>query len=323
MPALTPCLRCLELYAAIGATLTDWRRETGDGFDMIEPLLAPTDRLARRWSRPGKPAMRIVDHGGGMAVAVCDEELTPTVELTQADRVLYRPDGNKLRKRLCEALGLYHSKVIAASLPGLMQVGEWRPEPATSVPVCLAVALNADELVRLILDANAMHSKPFVLLTLTRTTWSPWSESTIAGTSIKLVPIEDVVVVQNAYWTRSPAWDGFVAHLAPQAFAANGSPNGAESSGELVEQVGRLKEMERHIIIALAEKHAVGLDGAHQPSHEVIAKWAGYGCDSTLKATLSSLVKSGFLDNGSHHGRRGGYFLTPKGEQAATFLDQS
>lgn len=323
MPAMTPCLRCLELYASVGAPLTDWRRESGDGFDMIEPLLAPTDRLARRWSRPGKPAMRIVDHGGGLAVAVCDEELTPSVELTQADRVLYRPDGNRLRKRLCEALGLHLSKVIAAPLPGLMQVGEWRPEPATSVPVCLAVALNADELVRLILDAKAMHSRPFVLLTLTRTDWSPRSELAISKETITLVPLDDVVVEQQRVWTHSSSWDSFVAHLTPYPRGIAHALDTRYGDDDLPEQVRKLKEMEHNIIIALGEKGVIGPKAANQPSQKTLAQWAGYTWDASLKAALSGLVKAGFLDNGSHHGRRGGYFLTPKGKQAAAILDQS
>lgn len=100
----------------------------------------------------------------------------------------------------------------------------------------------------------------------------------------------------------------------------------AESSlrdEEVAEQVRLLKEMERHIIIALAEHKVVGLDNALQPSQWVIAGWAGYEWDATFKATLSTLVKTKFLGNGRHHGRRGGYFLTPKGERAATIIDQS
>lgn len=323
MPALTHSLRCLELYASIGATLTDWRRETGSGFELIEPLLVPTDRLARRWSRPGKPAMRIVDHGGGMTVAVCDEELSPPIELAHADRVLYRPDGNRLRKRLCEALGLHLSKVIAAPLPGLMHLGEWRPEPATSVPVCLAIALNEDGLVRLILDARAAHQSPSILLTLTRTAWSSQTESLIAGTAVTLVPIDDVVVNDDQAWGRTTAWDGFVRHLAPDAGAEAVTSATGEGDAGTAAQVRRLKEMEHNIITALSEKGVVGLHAANQPSQVTLAKWAGYKWDTTFKNTLSSLVKAEFLDNGSHHGRRGGYFLTPKGEEAGRLLDQS
>lgn len=323
MPALTPSLRCLELYASIGATLTDWRRETGSGFGLIEPLLVPTDRLARRWSRPGKPAMRIVDHGGGMAVAVCDEELSPPIELAHADRVLYRPDGNRLRKRLCQALGLHLSKVIAAPLPGMMHLGEWRPEPATSVPVCLAIALNADGLVRLILEATATHQSPSILLTLTRTAWSPQTESLIAGTAVTLVPIDDVVVDDGEAWACTSAWDGFVRNLVRDAGAGASIPATGGNDDATAVQVRRLKEMERHIIIALLEKDVIGLQAVNQPSQQTLAKWSGYEWDTTFKNALSALVKAGFLDNGSHHGRRGGYFLTPTGERAAAILDQS
>ncbi len=323
MLALTRSLRCLELYASIGATMSDWKREVGDGFDGIEPLLIPTERLARRWSRPGKPAMRIVDHGNGCAVAICDDELSPPVVLAHSDRVLYRPDGKRLRKRLSEALDLFPSKVIAAPIPGLMQVGEWRPEPSLSVLVWLAVAQHADDLVRLTLDANAAAQNPIVLLTLTRANWSPRSESAIREGAITLIPIDDVVADRQGTWAQTSAWDGFVSHLAPRSKAGAVSTGKVTSDDETREQLRLLKEMERHSIIALAENNVIGLDSTKQPSQKLIAQWAGYEWDASFKAALSSLVKAGFLGNGKHHGRRGGYFLTPKGEVAAAILDQS
>jgi len=323
MLAQNRSLRCLELYASVGATLTDWKREAGEGFSEIEPVLVSTGQLARRWSRPGKPAMRIVDHGNGRAVAVCDDELSPPVELTHSDRVLYRPDGKQLRKKLGETFDLSSSRVIEATFPGLMHIGQWRTNPAVPIDVWLLVVGRQDQLVRQIIGGMPSIESPAMLLTPTRAYWPSSSVESLLKDGVHLVPIDDVLIEENGSWERLPAWDEFVVHLAPDAVGCGPEQGSGQGEAKLRSQVKRHNETEHHIIMALGEKGIVGLDGDKLPSTDTLAQWAGYQGNTSFKTMLSGLVKSGFLDNGSHHGRRGGYFLTPKGKRAADLLDQS
>jgi len=323
MLAQNRSLRCLELYASVGATLADWKREAGGGFGAIEPILMPTGQFARRWSQPGKPAMRIVDHGNGRAVAVCDDELSPSVELTHADRVLYRPDAKQLRKKLGETIGLSPSRVIEATFPGLMHIGQWRANPAVPIDVWLLVADRQDQLVRQILDGLPSIQSPAMLLTPTRAYWPSSSMESLLKDGVHLVPIDDVLIEENGTWERLPAWDEFVVHLAPDAGAGKTGVCSGQGEADLKSQMNLLNEKERHIIIAVGEKKIFGIDVDELPTTNTVAQWAGYEGNTSFKTTLSGLVKSGFLDNGSHHGLRGGYFLAPKGKQAADLLDQS
>lgn len=321
MPPPIRSLRCLELYADLGAPLADWRRETGSGFPAVEPLLAPTDRLAQRWSRVGLPSMRIVDHDDGRAVALCDQELSTSVELSHADRVLHRPDGRRLRDRLCQTLGLHASTETPTRLPGLLRVGDCRPKPALSITASLAIASTHEHLTELIIDAGATATKSTLLLTPTRAMWSSRGEVVIARDKVVLVPLDDVIDEQNGAWTRLPAWDAFVASFV-QSTTVIASTSGM-SDNDIREQMDRLKEMERNVIVALSEKQIIGINTPNQPGQALLAKWAGYDFDATFKAAVSSLVKMRLLDNGRHHGRRGGYFLTASGKQAADFLAKS
>lgn len=321
MPPPTRSLRCLERFVHLGAPLADWKREAGDGFAAIEPLLKETDRLASRWSRPGSPAMRIVEHDHGRAVAVCDEEVSDAIELTHADRILRRPCELQLRKRLCGVLGLHTSNEPAARLPGVLSIGEWRPRPPLSLRACLAVATTADHLAQIIVEMAPPVTKPLVLLTLTRSSWSVRSDALIAATKMALVPLDDVLDQIGAEWRLLPAWDHYVSPLVGGLPLA--APGSFENSADIHEQVRLLKELERCVIAALAEKHVIGVDASNQPGQALLAKWAGYAFDATFKAAVSSLVKARLLGNGRHHGRRGGYFLTTNGKQAADFLAKS
>ncbi len=213
MVPLRRSLRCLEQFAHIGAPLADWKREAGDGFAAIGPLLKETDRLARRWSRPGKPAMRIVEHDDGRAVAVCDEDIDEAIELSHSDRVLRRPCERELRKCLCSAMGLHASNEPIARLPEPLAIGEWRPKPPLAMHAWLAVGTSSDQLGRLIINVAAKVTKPAILMTLTRSQWCEQSTTLAARGGLALVPLEDVLDVQGTSWTRSTAWDAYTAAI--------------------------------------------------------------------------------------------------------------
>ena len=92
---------------------------------------------------------------------------------------------------------------------------------------------------------------------------------------------------------------------------------GETTEGHLLTRWRKLNAMERAIAVALLEKGCLSASASHLPSQETLSRWAGYKWDSAFKSALSSLVKSGLLDNARHHGRRGGYLLTSEGARAA------
>lgn len=301
--------------------MADWRREAGDGFAAIASLLKETDRLAHRWSRPGKPAMRIVEHEHGHAVAVCDNELEDPVELAHADRVLRRPCELALRARLCSVLGFRISREPVAPLPGLLAVGEWTPRPPLSVGVTLAVASTADHFARLVLEAATSALKPTLVLSLTRAMWSARSDAVVPRGTMVIVPLDEVLDESGGTWRPLAARENYAGALLA-SLPVNPSLS-ADRNADIGEQVRLLNEMQRHVIVALAEKRMIGVDARNPPGQTRLATWAGYGCDATFKGALSSLVKARLLGNGRHHGRRGGYFLTAVGKQAADLVAKS
>lgn len=94
----------------------------------------------------------------------------------------------------------------------------------------------------------------------------------------------------------------------------------AAFNGQFNDQIKRLNDMERNCIQSLYEKGIVGANVNNRPTQETLSRWAGYQCDTNFKTALSAVVKAGYLDNGRHHGKRGGYFLTPKGECAGQLI---
>lgn len=316
MPSARRSLLCLERFSLAGATLADWQREAGDGFAVIQSLLRDTSRLAQRWSRPGKPAMRIVEHGDGRAVAVCDEEMDGPVELSHADRVLRRPCERRLRTHLSGVLGLHETREPTTSLPGVLFIGDWRPEVAVSIQASVIVAYSSDDLARHLLDVRQKVQRPAILMTCTRQRWSPRQEPALADGRVVLVPLEDVLDERDGAWHRLPSWDAFARRALPRV----DSTASAVDLAALKERVQRLKPMERDAIAALSKRNLVAPGLGKLPSQRTLAEWAGYEWDSNFKTAMSNLVKIGYLNNRRHQGTRGGYYLMPLGIEAAKVI---
>lgn len=93
-----------------------------------------------------------------------------------------------------------------------------------------------------------------------------------------------------------------------------------ESDDQFRDLVKRLNDMERNCIQVLFERHIIGPNAMNRPAQETLSKWAGYSCDTNFKTALSAIVKANYLDNGRHHGKRGGYFLTARGDRAGKLI---
>jgi hypothetical protein len=93
-----------------------------------------------------------------------------------------------------------------------------------------------------------------------------------------------------------------------------------DADTELRDAVKRLGSRERECIQALYERSIIGPAAENRPGQNQLAKWAGFAFDTQCKNALAAVVKAGYMDNGKHHGTRGGYFLTAKGVRAGELL---
>lgn len=154
--------------------------------------------------------MRIVDYGDGRAAAVCDEELTPAIDLTRADRVLYRPAESSIRQMISSGLGLTVSHDRLTTLPGMLRIGDWQPRRSVRFPCWLLVALSPAHLAELVLTAMPHRDGHAILFTLTRAMWSARSESVADPHRVAIVPLDDVLEWREGRWTATAAWEEYL-----------------------------------------------------------------------------------------------------------------
>lgn len=324
MAHLRHCFRCLEILADIGAPIGVWKRETGRLFRCVEPLLVPTDRRASTVPAPraGYPAMHVVEFPDGRTVAVCPTELSPRREVSRDELVHHRIEERRLRSIFGSALGITIDEAPAARFPGMLSMGICQPHPAVVVPVVAAVASGAGHLLQLVGDSAIGCGTRGLLLTPTRDHWSTALPSLVARSGSVIASLDEVLDWRAGRWTATAAWQSTLEAL-EQRPSEVVPIMPARPQREVDVDITRLKEMERCVLQALLEKRAIGKDSRTQPDQRELAALTGYSWDASFKSATSTLVKMGLLDNGRHHGRRGGYFLTEQGQAAAEILSKS
>jgi hypothetical protein len=130
----------LESIRGLSCVESLWRQRLDDELDRLKPFLRALDRAALEFPRPdgAVPAYRVVRHGPGDIVGVCDET-GETIPLSEEHLTVHEID----RRRFCEALalglGLERQFSAVAETRLVFQLG-WLPETAgRRVPAYLAL----------------------------------------------------------------------------------------------------------------------------------------------------------------------------------------
>lgn len=303
------------------------RELLADEFPFAAPFLVRTGSRVSSYPRLGGrsgPPLELVDEG--QQIVAVDPIGGPPQLLLESNVLAYRIDLRKLSRCLCNAFG-FELDTSPDQTGHCRRIGAHRPTTTSRCPVYFSFgqdsASQLDAIHRLIAQAR----DPVVLLTPLHL------DDVAAETMLRHHPALHLPMCDTVAFNKH----GRISAVSPADRLLNDfsiavrscenrsvAQSGRERDNDaLVERARALKEMERCALQALAEKKVFGNQAPNQPSQEQLSKWAGYSYDTSFKTAMSTLKKSGFVDNGRHHGRRGGYFLTEDGQRAAEILSKS
>lgn len=304
----------------------------GDEYPLAGPFLIKTGARVAAYPRLGNrsgPPFDLVDEGERIiGVDPCGG---PSVLLAEPDVLAYKVEVRKLCRCLCKAFGFGAQDLWdSTGLGGIRNIGVFRPSATTRCVVFLVLSHDDGPQRDAIHRLMAQVREPLVLLTPQCIDDSN-TQALLASHPALHLPLSETVAfsMQGQACAIAPA-DRLLNDFR-QAVIARACASHVETAGRIpsahaddqvafAERVRRLKEMERNILVALSERHVIGIDAKNHPGQELLSRWAGYNCDASFKAALSGLVKMQLIDNGKHHGRRGGYFLTEDGKRAAEIV---
>ncbi|HOX06403.1 MAG TPA: hypothetical protein PK280_08385 [Planctomycetota bacterium] len=189
----------LEALPGLSAVAAEWRERLGPEYDAARGLLQPTSDLASGYPCVGPEGCggvcRVVEHGPGDIVAVC-EDCGTTRKLARADRVVWRLDVDALLKSLAEAMGLAANP---ARMPDYQtyRVGAFVSAAGRNVPVYLTVQLEPERFLSVSARLVAAASGPIALLAPTRGHFGSAPEDPLYGGKVTFVALEDTIGVDD------------------------------------------------------------------------------------------------------------------------------
>lgn len=204
--------------AGLRAVLQEWKLRCGPAFAHIEPLLEPAGVVARSWpgERPDLPRRRVVAIGGS-AVAVCDEGLSPRVELSAQDRALHEFRPGVLRSAMATALGLRTSTVPVDRTPGTLRLGTWEPRPALAFAVELVTHTDRAAVAHLVRAAVSADTNPVIVLTPTAEAWTDELRAWVEQRRCVLASADEIIHAGSNGLLAKESWSSLLETFAQRA----------------------------------------------------------------------------------------------------------
>ena len=285
LKTLRPLWRFIEARPGLLAVRQEWQTQLGDVFPSIEPLLAPTGRVATSYPAPngGVVPLRVVHHANGEVAAVCPEGSGVRLSLKTTDLALLTLNDRAIRQIVCAALGLKGSLVVPRGSEVAMPIGTWNPKPAASFPVVLvrtAEAIRAGDPLRVI---AGQASVPTLILTPTKRFWPADLDGDCRAKKCQLVPLDEVCGYDGAF-RATPQWESYLEAFRDSAglrLRPNFTNKPPRKRAERAVKIEKLRdELIAHI--KSARDHACSFDDAGKepellprPQKKELAKRAG------------------------------------------------
>lgn len=204
MSKLTNLWSACERMPILAAVTAEWRQMLGEEYDTAKVLFRPQAELAASYpcTRPSPCAChhRVVDHGDGDIVAVCQcsPPYCDTIHITRADLVVYELNLPMLCSTVAKALSL---QPMQADIPGLhrtIQIGFDSPSAGYRFPVFLAIPCGSENFRKAVFTLAAMNTDPFILIAPMSRICGPECMEILCARKSLFLTLSDILEVNNS-----------------------------------------------------------------------------------------------------------------------------
>jgi len=160
----------LEALPGLAAVTQEWKDRLGEDFDAGRELLRLTNRRAEAYPCPSPGGVgcprRIVDHGNGRFVAVCNDhpKRCDRLVLTRQDIAVHELDARRLCVAIAMAFGVEPAFDEIAGLRHTYRVGDDHPEAGKRFPIYLTIQTDRASLRDVVARLCAATEPAFLLL---------------------------------------------------------------------------------------------------------------------------------------------------------------
>jgi hypothetical protein len=297
--------QALEDLPGLAAVKAEWKSLLGDELAFTEQFLRPRQQLAGSFPRleptgPGMP-YRVVDHGDGSFVGVCDES-GESIPLRKADLIVHEFDRCRFASSLAAILGFEPGIAPMSRNTGMNSVGSFVSASGTRFHGFLTVPHDSNDLKEAAAELVAYKQSPFTLFAPTRRFQTPAVDTIVRANASVFSALADIVTISGTEKLQ----------VAPDIIGLLTEGRVTTVSDE------PLSDRAESMLVAMLDLNA--FDADRRRSTATIASTAfraTYDVNS-LKPVVVELKRRGLI--ATKKGPRGGCWLTERGKLRAQKL---
>lgn len=288
--------QAFEEIPSLTATKAEWQILLGTELAVAERILQMLPGLSNSYPRVERSGMamplRVVDHGNGSYVGVCDET-GESIAISREELIVFGLNQRTFSENIAAAIRLTPASITAGKVRTPLIVG-YTSAAQPQIPVVFTSPRDSAELFGEVTGWGGEFSRRCVWLTPTRRFWTPRVEQRVHASQCGLFALQELIDIDaEGNWIARP-------------LAKRVAGFGAVSVDD-----EPLSERAQLVLIAMLELKAISSD-ARQSTEEIATAALGGGADANaLKGVVSELNTRGHIE--SKTGRGGGCWLTEKG----------
>ncbi len=193
-----------ETLIGPAAVEAEWKQHAGDNYEAARVFLRPLQDPATSYPCSREPRCacchRIVRHDDGSIVAVCrcQPRRCDTIQLAEADIVVYELNRTALFAAVADVMSLQPAQPDVPSLPWATRVGFDSPCAGYRFPVYLIITPRRDRLTSAVCSLTATNACPFIVIAPTNRQCEPGCLELLAARKSLFLTISDILSIDGS-----------------------------------------------------------------------------------------------------------------------------
>lgn len=193
-----------ETLIGPAAVEAEWRQHAGGDYEAARVFLRPVQEPATSYPCLREPRCacyhRIVRHDDGSIVAVCrcQPRRCDTIQLTEADIVVYELNRTALCAAIADVLSLQPAQAEVPGLPWAVRIGFDSPCAGYRFPVYLIITQQLDRFANAMFTLAAFSAGPFIVVAPTDRKCAPGCLELLAARKSLFLTLSDVLSIDES-----------------------------------------------------------------------------------------------------------------------------
>jgi hypothetical protein len=176
-------------------------------FDIVRPLLRPTDQLASTYPHPtAYEPYNVVYYKEDDIFGMHPDDMCDRIQLAKQDVIKYEFDLRKFREILSKILGFHGSQEDFPYNTRVIPLGFWEETGGQTYPVLLVMPTHTKSFAEIMFQFFATKTSPMIIITPTNRFWAKEAIELFLQRKSIVVSLQEIIEVNDNVWMATDEW---------------------------------------------------------------------------------------------------------------------